>query len=48
MAVGLQLFPRAKRFKRGEAMEKRFCTMLAIFVGLLVLVLGAQRRRVQQ
>jgi len=42
-SVGLQLFPRAKRFRKGEAMEKRFCTMVAIFLGLLAFLAGVQR-----
>lgn len=41
--VGLQLFPKHKRFRRGEALEKRFCTMVGIFAGLLFFVLAMQR-----
>ena len=42
-SVGLQLFPRHRRHRKGEAMEKRFCTMVGIFVGLLALITVTQR-----
>ena len=40
--VGLKLFDRPKRFRRGEAITERFFTMVALFVGLLVILMGFQ------
>ena len=37
-SVGLQLFPRPKRFRRGEAMEARFGWMVLIFVSLMLVM----------
>ena len=41
--VGLQLFPKPKRFRRGEAVQARFGLMVAIFVGLLAVLTGSMR-----
>ena len=43
--VGLQLFAKPKRFRRGEAVQARFGLMVAIFVGLLAVMTGAVRLR---
>ena len=34
-SVGLQLFARPKRFRRADALQERFFTMIAIFMGLI-------------
>ena len=37
-SVGLQLFKRPKRFRRADALQERFCTMIAIFLALVVVL----------
>ena len=39
-SVGLKLFPRPKRFRRADALQERFFTMVGIMI-VLVGVLGA-------
>ena len=37
-SVGLQLFKRPKRFRRAEVLQERFCTMIGLFFGLMVIL----------
>lgn len=41
-SVGLQLFKRPKRFRRADALQERFCTMVGIFIVLIMVLWTAQ------
>lgn len=42
-SVGLQFFKRPKRFRRGEAIQDRFCTMVGIFILLVAFLMLVQK-----
>lgn len=45
-SVGLQLFPKARRHRKGETIEKRFFWMVGIFIGLTLFMTLTQRLKV--
>ena len=40
--MGLQLFKRPKRFRRADALQERFCTMVGLFMLLTAVLVVAQ------
>ena len=40
--VGLKLFPRPKRFRRADALQERFFTMVAIMIGLVAVLFATE------